>query len=96
MDRIETGLPISCHTLGIFSLFLYGHTDREAAGVYFGVLFGKFQIRLPYLPYPKMKRRSQTQPQRPREPEKKTKEKTGALTLSQLSSDIIWQVGDTL
>lgn len=41
-----------------------------------------------------MKRRSQTQAQRAREPEKKTKEKSGALTLSQFSSDVIWQVSD--
>lgn len=43
-----------------------------------------------------MKRRSQTQAQRAREPEKKTKEKSGALTLSQFSSDVIWQVSDAL
>lgn len=43
-----------------------------------------------------MKRRSQTQAQRARETEKKTKEKTGALTVSQLSSDVIWQVSDAL
>ncbi|KAL7728499.1 hypothetical protein ACLKA6_012514 [Drosophila palustris] len=39
-----------------------------------------------------MKRRSQTQAQTPKEVNKKPKEKTGALTLDQLSSDVIWQL----
>lgn len=40
-----------------------------------------------------MKRRSQTKAQTNNEAEKKSKEKIGALTLDQFSSDVIWQVG---
>lgn len=43
-----------------------------------------------------MKRRSQTKVQVPTEAAKKPKEKAGALTLDQFSSDVIWQVGAPL
>ncbi|XP_060647054.1 RNA helicase aquarius [Drosophila nasuta] len=39
-----------------------------------------------------MKRRSQTQAAAPKETNKKVKEKSGALTLDQFSSDVIWQL----
>lgn len=43
-----------------------------------------------------MKRRSQTQAQMAKDDNKKTKATSGALTVSQLSSDVIWQVGTPL
>ncbi|XP_017104861.2 RNA helicase aquarius [Drosophila bipectinata] len=39
-----------------------------------------------------MKRRSQTQAQTPKDDNKKSKAMSGALTMSQLSSDVIWQL----
>jgi len=51
-----------------------------------------------FLPFNKtsMKRRSQTQAQQAAPASKNAKEKAGALTVAQLNSDVIWQVGAPL